>query len=143
MSAISELNRAALFGKLNVTSVKELATSGVHHRLAPAGTRAPYVIFQRIPGRRDHALANNLVGEYDEWLIKAVVDEDSSEDLSPDSLAEQILTRCEAAIAGSLTIPGHSNQLAKRMRDMPDFIEKGTDGHYRHHGFYLAVYTSV
>lgn len=149
MSTISEKERAAIFGKLNVSGVTDLATGGVHFMIVPERDEndnlivPPFVVFNRIPGTIDYALGNNIIGERGLWLIKAVVDKDSSATMSPAELAEAILTACDTAIGGTLTITGNVSRLARRASEMPPYVEQGTDRNYHHHGFFLGTYTST
>jgi len=141
MSAISEKIRTALYAALNVSNVTTLATGGIHFMTVKDGTAMPYLVLTRIPAEVDYALANNLIGERDLWLIKAVVDKDSSTTLSPPSLAEDILTAAETAIGTTLSISGNTTQRVRRTGEIPNFIEQAGDRAIYHHGFYLDVYT--
>lgn len=141
MSAISEKVRTALYAKMNVSGVTSLATGGVYYKVAPANASFPFVTFTRIPVGVEYALANNLVGERDLWLIKAVVDEDSSTTLSPPALAEDILTAVETAIGTTLTLSGNTVRRVRRISEIPDFIEDLNDRQIWHHGFNLDVFT--
>lgn len=139
MSAISEKVRTALYTKLNVSGVTNLATGGVHFMIATGSM--PFVVFSRVPGVVDYAFGDSLIGERDLWLIKAVCDKDSSTTLSPSQLAEDILTACETAIGTSLTLTGNTTQRVKRLSEIPNYIELSGDRQIFHHGFYLDVYT--
>lgn len=152
MSAISEKVREALYAKMNVSSVTTLATGGIHYQLAPehatttgtetaaAETDYPFIVFRRYPAQVHYALGNNLVGERDEWLIKALVDEDSSATLEPPALAEDILTAVETAIGTTLTLTGNTARRVRRVREMPDYVEQLSDRQVWHHGFFLEVF---
>lgn len=142
MSAISELTRQAIFTKLNVSGVTTLATGGVYYKAIPAGTTGPCVVFSRIPGSVDYALANNLMGERDGWMIQAVVDDDDDggSGLEPPQLAEQILAQCEIAIGGTLTIAGHTVSIARRRNDLPPITNDQSDRLKWIHGYLLDVY---
>lgn len=139
MSAISEKVRKALYTKLNVTGVTTLATNGVHFMIAPKRSTAPFVLFSRVPQNVQYALADNLVVESDLWLIKAVTDEDSSTSKSPVALAEEILTACETAIGGTLTLSTGKCLMARRVNEIPNYMETVSDRVIHHHGFWLQV----
>lgn len=147
MSAISEKVRIALYTAMNVSNVTTLATGGVHYQMAPEANASdveieyPFVVFRRYPGEVHYGLGNTLVGERDEWLIKAVTDEDSSTTLEPPQLAEDILTAIETAIGTTLTLSGNTVRRVRRMREMPDYIEQLNDRQVWHHGFFLEVFT--
>jgi hypothetical protein len=141
VSAISEKVRTALFAKMNVTAVTSLATGGVHFVQAKEGTAIPYVVFTRLPVDVHYALANNLVGERDVWLIKALADKDSHSLKSAPSLAEDILTAIETAIGTTLTLTGNTVRRVRRVREIPNYTEKVTDRIIYHHGFHLEVFT--
>lgn len=157
MSALSEKVRPALFTAMNVTDVLSLAIGGVHYQVAPtqistedgvgnetvSDIEYPFVVFRRYPADVHYALANNNVGERDEWLIKALVDEDSSADKEPPELAEDILTACETAIGTALTITGGTVSRVRRTREMPDYIEQLNDRQVWHHGFFLEVFANA
>lgn len=142
MSSISEKVRIALFAKLNVSGVTTLATGGIYHKKAPESANMPFVVFHR-QTQKDvlYALGGNAVGEWDWWLIKALMDEDSSQTKEPEALAEEILTACETAIGNSLTLSGNTVRLVRRKMDIPDYIERLGDRDIHHHGFYLEVFT--
>lgn len=146
MSAISEEVRAALYGKLNVAAVTDMATRGVHFMIAPSNqttkVEPPYVIFSRVPVEVHYALANNLTGERDLWLIKAVTDEDSSTSTSAPQLAEDILTACETAIGTSLDLDSYTTSRVRRVNEIPNYMEKVSDRMVFHHGFHLEVFAS-
>lgn len=141
MSAISEKVRVALYAKLNVSGVTSLATGGVHYKIAPEGAELPYIVFNRYPAQVHYTLGNTLAGERDEWLIKALTDEDSSTTKEPPELAEDILTAAETAIGTTLTLSGNTVHRVRRVREMPDFLEPLGDRHIWHHGFFLDVFT--
>jgi hypothetical protein len=143
MSAKSEKVRTALFGKLNVSAVTSLAKGGVHWGIAPETVDTiNFVTFSRVPVSRDFALGNNLVGERDQWMIKAIVDEDAVTNKEPSQHAEEILTAAETAIGGALTISGGEVHMARRVRDIPAYREDLNDRHIWHHGFILETYTA-
>lgn len=141
MSALSEKVRVALFAKLNVAGVTSLATGGVHFMNAPEEAARPFVVFSRVPADVHYAMANNLVGEKDRWLIKAVTDEDSSTTKEPQELAEDILEAAETAIGTSLTLTGATTRRVRRVAEIPNYNEKETDRYIYHHGFWLEVFT--
>lgn len=147
MSAISEKVRIALYTALNVSNVTTLASGGVHYQLAPeadaddAAIDYPYVVFKRFPATVTYGLANNLVLEEDDWLIKALTDEDSSTTLEPPQLAEDILTACETAIGTTMSLSGNTVVRIRRVREMPDYVEQINDRQVWHHGFFLRVST--
>jgi hypothetical protein len=141
MSAISEKVRTALYAALNVSGVTSLASGGIHYKIAPEGTETPYVVFNRFPAQVHYGLGNNLVGERDEWLIKALTDEDSSTTKEPSELAEEILTAAETAIGTTLTLTGNTVRRVRRVREMPDYLEPLGDRVIWHHGFFLEVFT--
>lgn len=141
MSAISEKVRTALYAAMNVSNVTTLATGGIHFMVAKDQTALPYIVFSRVPASVDYAFANNLIGERDLWLIKALTDKESSTTLSPQSLAEDILTAAETAIGTTLTLSGNTVQRCRRVSEIPNFIETVGDRPIYHHGFYLDVYT--
>lgn len=143
MSTFSENVRSALYTKLNVSGVTSIfATGGVHYKVAPPDATQPYrlVIFDRVPGTVDYALGNNLVGERDLWLIKAITEQDSSTAYEPPFLAYQILAACETAIGGTLSPSSGTVSIARRRSDMPPFIKDQGDRQIWHLGFYLDVY---
>lgn len=140
MSKMSEEVRKAIYSKLNVLSVTSKASNGVHFMVAPDGTSAPFVVFSRVPAQVVYGLNNNLVVENDLWLIKAVTDKDSSFVKSPIELAEQILTACETAIGGTLTLATKQCLMARRVSEIPNYLEQKADSIIYHHGFMLSVY---
>lgn len=141
MSVLSEKVRAALYAKLNVSNVTTLATGGVHHMIAPNGTARPYLIFNRqgsAPVVR--AFCEKLIAEDDQWLIKAVTDEDCSTTKEPQELAFDILNAAETALGNSLTLSGGSQTWSvERVSDIPEFFETTNDRVIFHAGFLLRV----
>lgn len=145
MSSFSENVRIALFAALNVPGVTSTkATGGVHYKVAPVDVAQPfrYVIFDRVPGTVDYALGNNLVGERDLWRIKAITEQDSSTAYEPPQLGEIILSACNTAIGGSLTITGGTVSIARRKNDIPPIITDQGDRQIWQTGFLLDVYAS-
>ena len=134
MSVLSEKNRTAIYAKLNVAPVTNLAIGGVYFRKAPARTVFPYVIFDRIPKAVGYALAGNIVYESDWWSIKALTETNAEQ-------AEKILAACEAAISEKLNLSGAVSLFARRRMDLPNYAEVLTDIEIYHHGFYLEVYS--
>lgn len=141
MSALSEKVRVALFSKLNVAGVTNLATGGVHHMLAPEGTAFPFVVFNRQASAPvTYAFKNNLIAEDDQWLIKAVADEDCSTTKEPQQLAFEILNAAETALGSSLTLAGGSETWSvERVSDIPEYYESVNDRAIFHAGFILRV----
>lgn len=142
MSELSEKTRKGLYAKLNVSSVTSLATKGVHFMVAADATKPPFVVFSRVPKSIIYGLANNLVVENDLWLIKAITDKDSHGSKSPASLAEEILKACETAIGGNIVLDGGTNLMARRVLEIPNYIETQGDRNIFHAGFYLETFTS-
>lgn len=103
MSSISHQVEPALYAKLNVSAVTNLATGGVHNETTTAAL--PYVVFNRqAPGRPLRTFNANIVAEGDLWLIKAFADEDSHATKSARELISDILIAAETAIGSSLTL---------------------------------------
>lgn len=98
----------------------------------------PYTVYSRIPADVVYALGNNLVGERDQWLIKALTEDETQ---SGPELAEDILTAIETAIGTTLTLSGNTVRRVRRVREMPNYIEKVSDRVIYHHGFFLDVFT--
>ena len=143
MSAFAEQIRNAIYTKLNVSSVTTTwATGGVHYKVAPPDAAQPFrlVVFDRVPGTVEYALGNNLVGERDLWLIKAIVEQDSSAAYEPTFLAETILTACNNAIGGTLSPTIGTVSMARRKSDMPPIITDQGDRQIWQLGYFLEVY---
>lgn len=143
MSALSEKVRIALYAKMNVSGVTSLATGGVHHLIAPAGTGKPYVVFNRQAAADvTRAFQQNLIAENDLYLIKAVSDEDSSTTKEPQELNGDILEAVETAIGNSLTLSGGSEVWSvERVADIPEYIEIKGDRTIFYNGFLLRVWS--
>ena len=143
MSALSEKVRTALYTKLNVSGVTNLATGGIHHQIAPAGTPKPYIVFQRQASAPTvRAFAQTLIAENDLWLVRAVSDEDCSTTKEPQELNEDILEAAETAIGTSLTLTGGSEVwLVERDSDIPEYVEQAADRLIYHNGFLLRVWS--
>jgi hypothetical protein len=143
MSVISEKVRVALFAKLNVSGVTNLATGGVFYQHAPNNASTPYVVFNRVaPGRITRVVFGSQILEDDLWQIKAIVGEGDSTTLEPVQLAQNILSACETAINESLTISGNTVLYVKRDNDIPGFPELVSDRWIYHEGFNLRIQTS-
>lgn len=146
MSVISEKVRAALYAKLNVSSVLTGGTGlarAVYYQHAPDGAQTPYVVFNRVASARvKRATFGNSVLEDDLWDIKAIVEAANSSTLGPIELAQDILEDCEAAINESLTVTGNTVEYVKREADNPGFRELVNDRYIYHEGFQLRVQTS-
>lgn len=140
MSVVSEQIRKAIFTKLSVTGVTNLATKGIHFMVAPDGTKAPFVVFSRVPKPLIYNLNSTLLIENDLWLIKAITDKDSHLSKSPVTLAEDILSACDSAIGESLTLADNVCLMARRVSEIPNYIETQADRNFYHHGFYLETY---
>lgn len=149
MSAISEKVRTALYGKLNVSGVRNLVgdvTTGygkIFESEAPADTAFPYLVFSRqAPGEAVYSFGSpTLQLETDIWLIKALTDKDSSTTQSPQTLGQAILTAAETAIGNSLTLSGNTAVWVARVADMPPYQERLGDRLIYHRGFLLRVTT--
>lgn len=140
MSDISEKVRPGLYTKLNVSNVTNLATGGIHYKIAPQGQLRPYVIFNRqAAGPVGYNFGFTRTHEDDIWLIKAVTDEDSSSTASPETLGQQILTAAEIALGDSLTLSGAVTWAMVRLQDIPDYKEKISDRMVLNQGFLLRV----
>lgn len=143
MSVLSEKVRIALYTKINVSAVLNLATGGVHHLIAPQNASRPFVIFQRQAQTAiSRGFGQNLIAEDDIWTIKAVTDEDSSTTKEPQQLGEDILAAIETALGTSLTLAGGSETwLIERMADIPASMEVANDRVIFTSGFMLRVVT--
>lgn len=142
MSAISEKVQAALYAKLNVSGVTNLATGGVWADIAPESASTPYLLFRRqAPGIVQRTFGPTLALEDDLWLIKAVTTEDDDTTKSPQALGEAILAAAETAIGGSLTLSGNTVVWCERQSDMPGYEEPESDYILYHRGFLLRVKT--
>jgi hypothetical protein len=143
MSQLSEKVRVALFTKMNVSSVTNLATGGVHHILAPEIVNMPYVVFNRQAADPVvRAFKQTLIAESDLWLIKAISDENSSTTKEPQQLNEDILNAVETAIGNSLTLAGGSEVWSvERVQDIPEFMEVRGDRAIYYNGFLLRVWS--
>lgn len=140
MSALSEQVKIALYAKLNVSSVTDLASGGVHSPNPPAESDLPYVVFERqAPGAVNYAFNYTNILEDDLWMIKAITDPDSSQTLSPRALGEDILEQCRTAIGNALTISGGTVHWVARFADIPPFTEDLSDRKLYHQGFLLRV----
>jgi hypothetical protein len=141
MSTLSEKVGKALYAKLNVSAVTNLATGGVFQDEAPESASFPYVLFTRFTPRDTfRTFGLTLAFEDDLWLVKALTDLDSSTAYSPRELGQLILAECEAAIGSSLTLTGGSETVGVyRERDIPSFREPQSDRRVWSQGFLLRV----
>ncbi len=143
MSAISEKVRIALFSKLNVSGVINLATGGVFESLAPESASLPYVIFQRQgPGPVVYSMGASSPTqqlEDDLWLIKAVTDEDSDTAKSPQKLGEDILAACITALGTSMTLSGNTVTGYYKLQDIPPYQDPLNDRTIFHRGFLWRI----
>lgn len=143
MSVLSEKVRVALFAKINVSAVKNLATGGVWHMMAPPSTARPYVVFNRQASAPVVRAFNNTdIVENDLWLIKVISDEDSSTTKEPQGLNAEILNAIESVIGHELTLAGGGEVWnIERQNDMPEFTEIANDRLLYHSGFMLRVWS--
>lgn len=143
MSVISEKVRAAIFGKLNVSTVLASGTglaTAVYNQKAPENAQLPFVIFNyQSPGSIIRTFGQSLVLEDGLWLIKGLADEDSSTTKEPQQVAFEIANLCEAAIGNALILSGNEATLVERIQDIPPFIEVLNDRYIYHAGFLLRV----
>lgn len=142
MSVLSEKVRIALFAKLLVAGVTNLATGGVHFEVAPETANLPFVVFQRVaPGTVLYSLSGANQGEDDIWMIKSLADEDSVAALEPQTLNELILAACQTAVGTQLSLTGAVTRAVRRTGDIPSFTETLSDRRIYHAGFYLRIFT--
>lgn len=140
MSTLSEKVRTALYGKMNVSAVTNLATGGVHHITAPESAALPFILFMRsAPGAVEWGFSSSQEIEDDLWMVKALADEDSSTSLSPQSLNEDILEAAETAIGQTLTLSGGTALWVRRFSDIPELTENVGDRLIYQNGFLLRV----
>ncbi len=101
----------AVYAKLNVTAVTNVATGGVFNTLAPKGTTAPYVIFQAMSKVDEHSFNGRFANAV--YMAKAVSKQPwPKEALDVDT---QIDTALEDA---SLSITGYTHLLCRRESDI-------------------------
>lgn len=117
---------AAIYTRLNGdATLKGLATGGIHHRLAPQGTEAPYVIFQRQAGTSLRTFAPGST-ERAVWLVKSVCRGASA------TKAEEIDARCQALLDGVKLSPATGRALTVERHSAVEYGE-ASDGEQIHH----------
>lgn len=101
----------AVYDKLNVTAVTNVATGGVFNTLAPQGTAPPYVLFQAMTKMDEHSFNGRFGNAL--YMVKAVSRSPwPKEALDIDT---QIDTALEDA---SLSITGYTALLCRRESDI-------------------------
>jgi hypothetical protein len=104
--------------------LKGLATGGVFHRIAPAGTETPYVIFHKASGVPIWAMDGPSL-DREVWLVKGVGGREDAEKI--DARCKEILTRA------TLAIKGKAHQDIRPIADVD--MDEVTDGErYNHVG---------
>ena len=102
---------AAVYATLNVTALTNLATGGVHNTIAPAGTIAPWVIFQMQSKVDTHSFNGRFANSL--YTVKAVVD------MVWPKEAEDIDTQIDTLLEdASLSITGYTLVLCRRESDI-------------------------
>lgn len=123
MTGIIELTDTALYNKLNVTNVTNLALGGIWSMIAPSNAPLPFVIFQWQGGGDENMTPSRLRNVV--YVVKAVA---YSKNTATD-IDEQV----DAALHNqSLTVTGYTNFWCAREDDVA-FHEIGTDGRAVYH----------
>ena len=101
----------AIFEKLNVSAVTNVATGGVYNTLAPKPATAPYVIFQAMSKLDEHSFNGRFVNAV--YMVKAV-----SRNPWPKE-AMDVDTQIDTALEdASLSITGYAHLLCRRESDI-------------------------
>jgi len=119
---------AALYTRLSEDlPLMTLATGGVFHRLAPAGSATPYVVFQLQSGEATYT-QGRLATRDMSYLVKAI-DEGLSSKVAGqiDELIDALLTD------ESLTLAGWENIYLRRTSDV-QYVEVADGVAYQHVG---------
>lgn len=143
MSSYSEQVRVALYAKMNVSGVTDLATGGIFFKIARTDASYPFIVFDYVPMSVEWAMQNNLAGERHRYFIKAIADKSASTTKDPSEVCEDILAACETAIGNSLTVSGRTVSRVQRVADIPPIVDDtGYDKQVWQHGFQLEVFIS-
>ena len=98
-----------IYNKLNVSAVTNLATGGVHNKIAPQGTALPYVIFQWQGGGDLNETPRRTRGPV--YTVKAIAE---SQDTA-EAIDEQIDILMHYQ---TLTVTGWVNYMTRREGDV-------------------------
>jgi hypothetical protein len=109
----------AFYTKLNVSAITTLATSGVHNKLAPAGTPLPYVIFQQQGGGDENATPTR--SRMPLYVVKAIASSQSAA-TAIDSAIDALLNN-----GSLLSISGWTTYWLMREQDV-NYIEVTAQG---------------
>lgn len=104
MSALTEQIRDALYTKLNVSGVTDLATDGVWFGESESLNDYKTLIFEDVSNIYDYAFGFTETHQDSIWHLKAFVDKDSDNSKSPIRLGEQIITAAKTAIGQTLAL---------------------------------------
>lgn len=118
--------RKALYNYLkNDTALVAAATGGIHHKVAPRGTKAPYLIY----GRMSEVPMRTFDGpslDKDVWMVKAVGEAEQAEDL--DRIVQQLLDRATLFIPGKVSLDVYRLQVI----DFSELVEGELIHHVGH-----------
>lgn len=121
--------RAALYGRLNHSSITSLATGGIWHQKAPSTAAFPYVVFHKQDGRPLWSMRDHI--QWDRWTVKAV---DRSSGVPSATRAEGIAAAIKARLFDAeLSITG-SDHLYLRWESDVDYPEDDDGGLIHHVG---------
>ena len=122
----------AVYDKLNVQAVTNVATGGVYNGLAPKGASAPYVIFQAMSKVDEHTFSGRFANAV--YMVKAV-----SRNPWPKE-AMDVDTQVDTALEdASLSVSGYSALLCRRESDV--YMVEDDAGVIWHHvgGLYRII----
>lgn len=128
MASIKNQLEAAVYAALNVSSVTDIATGGVHSGAADESGSYPLVTFS-FQGFEENLYTFGF-GETQEGgllLIKASSDEDSDVSKAPADLNDEILEACETILHGSISLSSATLDYLRKFADVPVFRETLSD----------------
>lgn len=127
MSALTEQIRDALYTKLNVSGVTNLATDGVWFGESEALSDYKTLIFEDVSNLYDYAFGFTETHQDSIWNLKAFVDKDSDNSKSPIELGEDIITAAKTAVGQSLTLSGGTCLGVMVTNDLPKLKQPLSD----------------
>jgi len=142
MSVLSEKIRVALYGKLNVANVTNLATGGVFYGEAKLSSNYPLLIFEKASNLPSYTFGFTLSHEESLWMLKAFVDRDASTSKSPIDLGEDILSFAVTEIGQSLSLSSGSCLGVMRMGDLPEIRQPLSDRNIWMTGVMLRIWST-
>jgi hypothetical protein len=129
MMALEKALYSKLAGDTGAGGVATLAIGGIHRILAPQGTSAPYVVFQKFSAVQQYTFTLRDHTRY-VYMVKAIAEDRSS------AIADQIDNRVDAILTdGTLpALSGFTLIYMRRSSDLPPLIEVGEGRTYQHVG---------